>query len=83
MGQAGSESGGFRGRLLNLWNRDGDGSICFSMEANYLNLFYAGILYGQYSETGKKLATTGLAVKKLGGNFPTFLVRGGERREEC
>ncbi len=76
MGQAGSESGGFRGRLPNLWNRDGDGSICFSMEANYLNLFYAGILYGQYSETGKKLATTGLAVKKLGREFPYLLGKG-------
>lgn len=76
MGQVGSESGGFRGRLPNLWNRDGDGSICFSMEANYLNLFYAGILYGQYSETGKKLATTGLAVKKLGREFPYLLGKG-------
>ena len=46
------------------------------MEANYLNLFYAGILYGQYSETGKKLATTGLAVKKLGREFPYLLGKG-------
>ena len=59
-----------------MWNRAGAGSICFSMEANYLNLFYAGILYGQYSETGKKLASTGLSVKKLGREFPYLLGKG-------
>lgn len=62
--------------MLNLWNRGKSRSICFSMEANYLNLFYVGILYGQYSETGKKLAGTGLAVRKLGREFPYLLGKG-------
>lgn len=46
------------------------------METNYLNLFYAGVLYGQYPETGKKLAGTGLCVRKLGREFPYLLGRG-------
>lgn len=48
------------------------------MENNYLNLFYAGILYGQYPETGKKLVSTGLSIKKLGREFPYLLGRGRE-----
>lgn len=46
------------------------------METNYLNLFYAGISYGQYAESGKKTSGTGLAVRKLGREFPYLMGRG-------
>ena len=64
------------GILLSPWNRSGFCGICISMETNYLNLFYAGILYGQYAENGKKLTGEGLAVRKLGREFPYLMGRG-------